>query len=187
MLENTTHANPLMWTMDGMEAVRSEVPCVDMQMINRYLNDLFVCMGWYMDATPQWWMVCGFTGARYTKSLGSNSYQFYDTILVSGVKIFHFFGDTDGAVQPDAGEKWSELLATQRGYVRHDDYKRWTYTLPGASPVTQHAGSFTRYTHPGGAEFMYLTVKGGWHTVPESNPREALKMFEHFIREIPMD
>lgn len=53
---------------------------------------------------------------------------------------------------------------------------------PPSLPITQVAGYTVAYAN----QLTYATVKGAGHMVPQTNPREALAMFDRFISGQPL-
>jgi len=158
--------------------IQSEVPCVDSTQQNNYLRDPEVMDA--MHCNPEiTWEICS-SSLRYTKSLGSNSFQFYDFILQNNVRIWHFFGEDDGAVPMKGGEKWSKKL----GYTVTETWRKWfvQHTQYGR----QVAGYTVDYDAGNGIDFRFITVKAAWHTVPESHPEESLYMLEQFLLNEPL-
>merc|ERR1711916_408304 len=84
-----------------------EVPCVDSTQQNNYLRDEEVMAVTHVNPELKW-EICSST-LRYSKTLGSDSFQFYDHLL-EHMRIWHFFGEDDGAVAYTGGERWSQKL-----------------------------------------------------------------------------
>jgi hypothetical protein len=65
--------------LEWSDHVNSEIPCVNSQQDNEYFNNVDVKQAIHVQQDIRW-TICSDT-LRYTKNLGSNSYQFYPDLV----------------------------------------------------------------------------------------------------------
>jgi carboxypeptidase C (cathepsin A) len=148
------------------EAIMSDIPCINTEQASIYFNLAGVKEALHVIDVQ--WEICSDT-LRYSKNLGSNSYQFYPE-LIDNYRIIIFSGDTDAAVPHVGSELWTRKL----GLRVIDPWRQWRVN-------GQVAGYVVEYEN-----LSYVTYKGGTHTVPESHPDESLYMLAQFYKNQPL-
>ncbi|ETO13609.1 hypothetical protein RFI_23757 [Reticulomyxa filosa] len=89
---------------------------------------------------------------------------------VQKFKVLIYYGDVDGAVPYNGGEKWTEGL----GYKIKEAWRPWT-----TNGENLMGGYVQMYDTP--YNFTFLTVRGSGHMVPQYKPPEALAMFKFWL------
>jgi carboxypeptidase C (cathepsin A) len=96
------------------------------------------------------------------------SYSIYKDILIpSGIKVWFYSGDTDGAVPFNGSIQWIYNL----GLKITEEYRGWRVN-------GQNAGFVQSY-----GNFKFITVKGTGHMVPQWKREEAYVMFNSFLKD----
>eukprot|EP00004_Rigifila_ramosa_P009660 TRINITY_DN2128_c0_g1_i3.p1 TRINITY_DN2128_c0_g1~~TRINITY_DN2128_c0_g1_i3.p1 ORF type:complete len:298 (+),score=54.68 TRINITY_DN2128_c0_g1_i3:596-1489(+) len=147
--------------------IQGEIPCVDSTQMNNYFNRPDVQAAFHVRDID--WVICSDT-LSYSTTYGYNSFQFYPELL-EHYRIWAFFGTSDAAVPYNGGELWTKKL----GYPLARAWRRWDVESQVAGHVVEYATSVDA------AGLAYVTVLGGWHTVPESHPVESLYMLQKFL------
>jgi len=148
------------------EEMLGDIPCIDTDQASVYFNLAQVKQALHVQDVD--WEICSNT-LRYTKNLGSDSYQFYPALL-QNYRAIAFSGDTDAAVPHVGTELWTRKL----GLRVLDPWRQWRVN-------NQVAGYVVTYDR-----LWYVIYKGGTHTVPESHPEESLYMVSQFLKNQPL-
>ena len=97
----------------------------------------------------------------------SDSLQIYkDTLLTSGIRIWFYSGDTDGAVPFTGTIKWLPKLKMDIT----EPYRRWVVN-------GQNAGYVQAYD-----SLVYLTILGTGHMAPQWKREQGFVMFNAFLK-----
>ena len=143
---------------------RVNVPCVDCQAANVYLNTPLVQSAFHVSpdaALP--WLVC--TLMNYTSSPAASIWT-YPTLIASGLRIFVYSGDVDLSNPFPGTRQWIAELNMEM-IQDHTSF----YTSDG-----QVAGYYEVYSG-----LTFVSVKGAGHMVPQYKPQAALQMFRAFV------
>ena len=115
------------------------------------------------------WEVCHTApGWDYTSTRPNLPRDTYP-LLTSKIDVLIYNGDWDACVPYTDGESWTSGM----GYEEEEAWHVWK---TGAGDVGGYA---TRYDVEG--KFQFVTVKGGRHEVPETEPVRAFEMIQRFL------
>ncbi|KAL6864822.1 hypothetical protein ACP4OV_015973 [Aristida adscensionis] len=116
------------------------------------------------------WATCSNIISDHWQDSAKSMLPIYKELIAAGLKIWVFSGDTD-AVVPLTATRYSidalNLPTTINWYPWYDNKQvgGWSQVYKGLTLVT---------------------VRGAGHEVPLHRPQQALKLFQHFLKGIPM-
>jgi carboxypeptidase C (cathepsin A) len=147
--------------------------CINTYEASLYLNRADVQTAMHVEpARVSDWEVCHTaTGWNY-KSTRPNLPRDTYPLLVENLRVLVYNGDWDACVPYTDGQGWVNSLNKSVVTPWHAWYSNG------------HVGGYaTKYNVPGSLEFV--TVKGGRHEVPETEPEKAFTMLSNFLSETP--
>jgi carboxypeptidase C (cathepsin A) len=116
------------------------------------------------------WEVCGSAkGWDYTSTRPNLPRDTYP-LLVENINVLIYNGDFDACVPYTDGEFWTSSM----NYTEEASWHAWSIEDGNIG------GYATKYAVDGG-KFQFITVKGGRHEVPETEPVRASEMIAKFI------
>lgn len=147
----------------------STPPCTDSRVADAWLNDPEVRSA--LHAAPisdgGRWELCS-SRISYTRTTRSTILTHVELMLVHHLRALVYSGDADLAVPHTGSERWTSQL----GYPVKEEWGPWYYdNHQVAGYAVEYYGGLT-----------YATIKGAGHMVPETSPKQALTMFERFIK-----
>ncbi|GIL64198.1 hypothetical protein Vafri_18178, partial [Volvox africanus] len=142
--------------------------CTDSRAADLWLNDPRVREAIHAAPTDDigYWTLCS-DKISYMRDHGSMIPIHINNTKGHGLRALIYSGDHDMAVPHTGSEAWTGDL----GFPVKAPWQPWFVA------DNQVAGYVVEYGHG----LTYATVKGAGHMVPETNPREALAMFQRFI------
>jgi len=105
-----------------------------------------------------------YINGNYT--LGDSLKSYNNTLLNSGIRIWFYAGDTDGAVPFTGSIKWIPKLKMSIT----EPYRRWIVKGQGAGYVQSYDS------------LMYVTILGTGHMAPQWKREQAFVMFNSFLK-----
>lgn len=150
-------------------------PCTDSRQAATWLNHPEVRKAIHAEPIAKIgkWQLCS-DKISYTNEVSSTIPIHTSLVLDHGLRALIYSGDHDMAVPHTGSETWTAAL----GWEEEARWQPWLFPGgPGRKGDMQVGGYAVAYT-PG---LTYATVKGAGHMVPETNPREALAMFDAFL------
>jgi carboxypeptidase C (cathepsin A) len=145
--------------------------CIDSRAASAYLNTAEVIEAIHVIPQSFDWSVCG-NQIHYSSNRPNLPRDTYPA-LIAKYRVLIYNGDWDACVPYTDNEDWT----TKMGYPVAEPWHAWTYT--SGSYSGQVGGYATNYATPNG--FTFITVRGGRHEVPETQPERALSFFSSFI------
>jgi carboxypeptidase C (cathepsin A) len=170
-------ANNLLFRKAELEGRRRTAPnvethaCINTYEASLYLNRPDVQEAMHVTAANnQDWEVCGSAkGWDYTSTRPNLPRDTYPQ-LVSKLNVLIYNGDHDACVPYTDGEFWTSGM----NYTEAAAWHPWTVEDGNVG------GYATEYAVEGG-KFQFVTVKGGRHEVPETEPEKAQQLIQKFI------
>ena len=141
--------------------------CIDSRAGAAWINQPAVLEALHVEPQSFAWSICG-NQISYTSTRPNLPRDTYPA-LNERVRVLVYNGDWDACVPYTDNEAWTEGM----GYAVADPWHPWAYASG------QVGGYATRYATP--HNFTFITVRGGRHEVPETQPQRALHMFKTFI------
>ncbi|KAF7028578.1 hypothetical protein CFC21_040473 [Triticum aestivum] len=146
-------------------------PCTE-QYSTKYYNLPEVQKAFRANVTgiPYAWTGCSDVLFEYWKDSPRSMLPIYRELIAAGIRIWVFSGDADSVV-PLTGTRYSidalYLPTVTNWYPWYDEEEvaGWCQVYKGLTLVT---------------------IRGAGHEVPLHRPRQALKLFEHFLQDKPM-
>ena len=139
--------------------------CSDDPYPTKWLNFNTTKIALNIDTKLNWTQCNGVINSNYT--LGNASLHLYqNSLLSSGIKIWFFAGDTDGAVPFNGAIKWIPKL----GLKITEEYRMWKVANQTAGFVEKYEKGFT-----------YITIKGTGHMAPQWKREELFILFKSFL------
>jgi len=118
------------------------------------------------------WQVCGSAdGWQYSSTRPNLPRDTYPN-LVKNIDVLIYNGDWDGCVPYTDNEGWTSGM----NYTVKSAWHPWEYV---DGDFTQVGGYATEYEV--GKKFVFTTVRGGRHEVPETAPERAFHMIQRFL------
>ena len=146
--------------------------CVNTYEASAYLNRPDVRKALHVEAAGvKDWMVCGSAeGWQYTSTRPNLPRDTYPKLKHLDVLIYN--GDWDACVPYTDNEAWTLSM----GYPITKPWHPWEYK---DGPYNQIGGYAIEFDVPG--RFVFTTVRGGRHEVPETAPDRAFEMLKRFL------
>ena len=146
--------------------------CVNTYEASAYLNRPDVREALHVEAARvKNWMVCGSAeGWQYTSTRPNLPRDTYPKLKHLDVLIYN--GDWDACVPYTDNEAWTLSM----GYPITKPWHPWEYK---DGPYNQIGGYAIEFDVPG--RFVFTTVRGGRHEVPETAPDRAFEMLKRFL------
>ncbi|XP_041375528.1 lysosomal protective protein-like [Gigantopelta aegis] len=170
------HKDREMLKMMNPEKLSLSPPCINSSNIVSYLNTDIVRKALHIPAVVQKWETCSaIVGMHYKRKYTDMSAQ-YGKVLKAGIRGLVYNGDIDMACN-FLGDEWFvdslglKMIAERKPwfFIQKDDTKQ----------VAGYVKTFTNLT--------LVTVRGAGHMVPTDRAVPALKMFSHFLKNIPLN
>ena len=120
---------------------------------------------------PSDWAICG-NQIDYSSTRPNLPRDTYP-LLNEHIRVLIYNGDWDACVPYTDNEAWTEGM----GYPKKDAWHAWSYN------GQQVGGYATVYDTPN--DFTFITVRGGRHEVPETQPERAMAFFTYFLDGTP--
>eukprot|EP00659_Diplonema_papillatum_P015760 gene15760-24071_t len=136
--------------------------CIDSTDASKYFTQPSIIEATHVMKINFTWATCatagGWTYDSNRPNLPRDTYPF----LIKNIKVLIYNGDWDACVPYTDNEAWT----TGMGYTAAAEWHAWKFTseVDGSSQVGGYA---TRYENN---NFTFITVKGGRHEVPETQP-----------------
>ena len=144
-----------------------EIPCIDVRNITKYLNLPEVKSALHVNQNINFELCSEEVSNRY-KILEQGSIWTYPELL-GKIRILIFSGDTDLAVPYNGNQAWIKNL----GLEIKKPWEQWR-----AYDDEENVSGY-RVVYDG---LIFATVKGTGHMVPQWKPKEALYLFEKFLK-----
>ena len=144
-----------------------EIPCIDVRNITKYLNIPEVKSALHVNQNINFELCSEEVSNRY-KILEQGSIWTYPE-LIGKIRILIFSGDTDLAVPYNGNQAWIKNL----GLEIKKPWEQWR-----AYDDEENVSGY-RVVYDG---LIFATVKGTGHMVPQWKPKEALYLFEKFLK-----
>jgi carboxypeptidase C (cathepsin A) len=161
--------------LHGSEGVASYEPCEDEFSAN-YLNDPAVKKAIHVFDDIEW-VECSHTTKYQMADKMLPMEKYYRTLLNSkthpDLRILVYSGDDDSVCGTIGTQKWIYDL----GFPVDNLWTTWS--MDG-----QTAGYITTFKTPFGKDsrFAFMTVHGAGHEVPTYKPKEALDLFQRYLK-----
>ena len=123
------------------------------------------------EANVQDWSVCGTAKGWDYNSTRPNLPRDTYPYLINNIRVLIYNGDFDACVPYTDGEGWTSSLGLDEENAFHPWY------VEGRNI----GGYATEYKTTGNGSFEFITVKGGRHEVPETEPKKAFVMINKFL------
>jgi serine carboxypeptidase-like clade 1 len=144
-----------------------EIPCIDVRNITKYLNIPEVKSALHVNQNINFELCSEAVSERYGV-LNQGSIWTYPELL-GKIRILIFSGDTDLAVPYNGNQAWIKNL----GLEIKKPWEQWR-----AYDDEENVSGY-RIVYDG---LIFATVKGTGHMVPQWKPKEALYLFEKFLK-----
>ena len=144
-----------------------EIPCIDVRNITKYLNIPEVKSALHVNQNINFELCSEAVAERYGV-LNQGSIWTYPELL-GKIRILIFSGDTDLAVPYNGNQAWIKNL----GLEIKKPWEQWR-----AYDDEENVSGY-RIVYDG---LIFATVKGTGHMVPQWKPKEALYLFEKFLK-----
>jgi carboxypeptidase C (cathepsin A) len=142
-------------------------PCIDSYAASGWINQPDVIAALHVVPQSYDWSICG-NQIHYTSTRPNLPRDTYPA-LNDKYRVLVYNGDWDACVPYTDNEGWTEGM----GYEVKTAWHPWLYNS------NQVGGYATTYNTAN--NFTFITVRGGRHEVPETQPVRALQMFKNFI------
>jgi carboxypeptidase C (cathepsin A) len=156
----------------------STTACINSVEASAFLNDPAVQEAIHVKvANNNNWSVCGTqNGWDYSSTrpnLPRDTYPF----LIDNIRVLIYNGDHDACVPYTDGEGWTSGMNLDTDNAWHPWY------FDNNNNVGGYATSY-KTSETGKGSFEFITVKGGRHEVPETEPVKAFVMLDNFLNGI---
>jgi carboxypeptidase C (cathepsin A) len=152
--------------------------CIDSKAASSYLNQASVQEALHVQAPASGcWSVCGTQPGWSYNSTRPNLPRDTYPLLVSKIHVTIYNGDWDACVPFTDGEGWTSGMNLPLKNAWHP----WKFTSENGA-TNQVGGYATEYEVNGGT-FEFITVKGGIHEVPQSQPAAGYEMMKRVTTE----
>ncbi|XP_062157207.1 serine carboxypeptidase-like 28 [Alnus glutinosa] len=157
---------PLPWTFRGRD------DCVVMY-TKKYMNSTSVQLAFHVNLSraPHPWLTCSYAVRNNWTDSPKSMLPIFKELIAAGIRIWVYSGDTD-AILPLTATRYSikalRLKTVTNWYAWYDNHQQvggWSQVYKGLT---------------------YATVRGAGHEVPMSQPRLALILFTHFLKNMPL-
>lgn len=147
--------------------------CINTYEASAYLNQPEVQQALHViDAGVSNWQVCGNAEGWSYQSTRPNLPRDTYPLLVSKIRVLIYNGDWDACVPYTDNEAWTLSM----GFPIKKEWHPWLYADGDYQQVGGYATAFDV-----GGEFVFTTVRGGRHEVPETAPERAFAMLATFL------
>jgi len=154
-------------------SVGSDVPCVDSQHADKYLNMAATKQAIHVNSTITWSICSDAINERYDRT-SESMVPIHKFLLSHGIRVLIYSGDTDFAVPYLDSQFWTSTA----GLTETRAWHQWAYTDTSGRQV---AGSATEYKEG----LTFVTVRGAGHMVPQYAPQQAFEMLTRFLNNRP--
>lgn len=148
-----------------------QVPCIDSDNAQNYLNRPKAAAALHVDSNVQW-TICSNT-LTYTPS-GASMLPNYHKLLQNNIRVLVYSGDADSVVPWTGTSKW--VTQEMNLGTPNSDWSNWMYN--DGDNGAQVGGWKTTYS----AGLTFSTIRGSGHMIAQFNPARSAHLFSRFIQ-----
>lgn len=152
-----------------------DIPCIDSDFAQTYLNDPAVKKAIHVKADINWVICNDYINQNYDRTPDS-MVPIYKQLIKNGRKVLVYSGDTDFSVPYTDSQYWTQF---DMGLPLKQEWAQWYFQ----DDEGQQVAGF-KNVYAGG--FTFATVRGSGHMVPQFRPAPAYAMFQRFLNDQPL-
>ncbi|KAK3089116.1 hypothetical protein FSP39_000971 [Pinctada imbricata] len=153
--------------------LKASYPCVDTAFLERYMNNERVREALHIPDRLESWTTCRNLVYYLYQYQKRNVLEEFRLVVNSQKRVLVYNGDVDALVTYQANQWFIDDL----GIMETRPYTAWG--LKDEMGNFQNAGFWREY-----GNLRFVTIKGAGHKSPRDKPREALHVFNSFIKDI---
>jgi len=153
---------------DSKAELGGEVPCINSSRARLWINQDSVRNAIHaISVAQQPWTICS-NNISYS-NVYSTVIPIHQELLNAGYRILIYSGDTDMCVPFTGSEAWTQSLKLPL----KEEWRPWK--------VNYQVAGYVKTYEQNGVQFMFATIKGSGHTVPQYKPAQAYHFFKNFL------
>ncbi len=153
-----------------LKTLQCDLSCVSACLAEQYFNDPSVRLAIHASSTVPVWQLCSAFAYKRVKSV----IPLYPA-LIAKYRVLIFNGDHDSVVPVTDNIAWTaQLFANKTIFPQKAELLSWSPWLFNNGQVGGYLTVFT-------SNFMFATVRGAGHMVPQTQPQAALSLFAQFV------